>query len=131
AGRAPSSQATAWLLRKPVAKQTPEERAFLAALLTTSPALAEAKRLGDEFARLLRERDVGAFESWLAAAAQSELRSFAVGIRRDEAAVRAAVTSPWRNGQVEGQVHRIKLVKRSMYGRAGFPLLRARMLHAA
>ena len=68
---------------------------------------------------------------WLATAEHSELRTFAWGIRRDEAAVRAAVTSRWSNGQVEGQVHRLKLVKRSMYGRCGFPLLRARMLHIA
>jgi transposase len=129
--RVPSSQTTAWLPRKPEAKQTTEERAFLAALIARSPALAEAKRLGDEFVRMLHERAGAAFDPWLDAAARSELRSFAVGIRRDEAAVRAAVTSPWSNGQVEGQVHRIKLVKRSMYGRAGFPLLRARILRAA
>jgi transposase len=65
------------------------------------------------------------------AAEQSELRSFATGIRRDEEAVRAAISSPWSNGQVEGQVNRLKVVKRTMYGRAKFDLLRARVLHAA
>ena len=129
--RVPSAQASAWLLRKPMDAQTPKQHAFVAALLAACPALAEAKRLGDAFVRLLREHDAGAFDAWLAAAAQSELRSFACGIRRDEAAVRAAITSPWSNGQLEGQVHRLKLAKRSMYGRCGFPLLRARMLHRA
>lgn len=130
-GRVPSATSTAWLLRKPVEKQTSEERTFLAALLAARPALADAKRLGDEFVRILREQDLAAFDAWIAAAEHSELRTFAWGIRRDEAAVRAAITSPWSNGQVEGQVHRLKLVKRSMYGRCGFPLLRARMLHVA
>jgi transposase len=129
--RVPSATSTAWLLRKPVEQQTPEERTVLAALLPARPALAEAKRLGDEFVRILREPDVAAFDAWLAAAEHSERRTFAWGIRRDEAAVRAAVTSRWSNGQVEGQVHRLKRVKRSMYGRCGFPLLRARMLHVA
>ena len=55
-----------------------------------------------------------------------EFRDFAAGLRRDSAAVEAAVTSEWSSGQVEGQVTRLKLVKRSMYGRAGFPLLRQR-----
>lgn len=129
--RVPSVRSTAWLLRKPVEKQAPKEQAFLTALLPACPALAEAKRLGDDFVRILREQDSAGFDAWLVAAEQSELRSFATGIQRDEAAVRAAITSPWTNGQVEGQVHRIKMVKRTMYGRAKFDLLRARVLHAA
>jgi transposase len=59
-----------------------------------------------------------------------ELRRFAEGIRRDEAAVLAAVTQPWSNGPVEGHVNRLKTVKRQMYGRAGFILLRARVVRA-
>ena len=59
-----------------------------------------------------------------------ELRRFAEGIRRDEAAVHAAVTQPWSNGPVEGHVNRLKTVKRQMYGRAGFVLLRARVVRA-
>ena len=59
-----------------------------------------------------------------------ELRRFAEGIRRDEAAVLAAVTQPWSNGPVEGHVNRLKVVKRQMYGRAGFVLLRARVVRA-
>lgn len=67
----------------------------------------------------------------LEAAAASELGSFITGLRQDEEAVRAALAEPWSNGHVEGQVNRLKLIKRSMYGRAKFDLLRQRVLHAA
>ena len=56
-----------------------------------------------------------------------ELRAFAEGLRQDEAAASAAIREPWSNGQVEGQVNRLKLIKRSAFGRAGFRLLRARV----
>jgi transposase len=59
------------------------------------------------------------------------LASFAKHLCHDEAASVAALQQPWSNGPVEGQVHRLKLIKRSMYGRAGFDLLRLRILHAA
>lgn len=57
-----------------------------------------------------------------------ELRTFAAGIKRDQAAVLAALTYSWSQGQVEGQVHRLKLLKRQSYGRAGFDLFRHRVL---
>jgi len=68
---------------------------------------------------------------WLAQAGNSDLRSFAAGLHQDEQAVRAALTLPWSNGQVEGQVSRLKLIKRQGYGRAKLDLLRARLVHAA
>ncbi len=68
---------------------------------------------------------------WLEAAAASELGGFVAGLRQDEAAVHATIGEPWSNGAVEGQVNRLKLIKRSMYGRAGLDLLRQRVLHAA
>jgi len=89
--------------------------------------------LVEEFQRLVRVRDTPALMVWLSAAETSglrEFREFAGGLRRDSGAVEAAVTSEWSSGQVEGQVTRLKLVKRSMYGRAGFPLLRQRFLLA-
>jgi transposase len=60
-----------------------------------------------------------------------ELRSFAKGLQDDQAAVQEALRSPWSNGQVEGQVNRLKTLKRQMYGRAKFDLLRKRFLRAA
>jgi transposase len=59
------------------------------------------------------------------------VETFAAGLEQDGAAVRAALTMPWSNGQAEGQITRLKLVKRSMYGRANFDLLRRRVLLAA
>jgi len=126
--RVPTPRQTAWLLRTPAADLTDEPRASGTALTAACPALADAQRLGEEFVRLLREHDLDGFDAWLLEAEVSELRSFARGLRRDGAAVRAAITSPWSNGQVEGQVHRLKVIKKSFFGRAGLPLLRARML---
>jgi transposase len=73
-------------------------------------------------------------DGWLEGASKSELPelgSFAISLRRDEAAVRAALSHPWSGGQVEGQIHRLKLIKRQGYGRAGFELLKRRVLGAA
>ena len=70
----------------------------------------------------------GMLDGWLREAEASALAPFAAGLRRDEDAVRAALTEPWSNGQVEGQVNRLKVIKREMYGRAGFDLLRGRVL---
>ncbi|MHB1223331.1 MAG: ISL3 family transposase [Gemmatimonadaceae bacterium] len=127
----PSPRAVAWLLRRPTEKLTDEERAYVTALTTKCPAISEAQALGDRFARMLQEHEINELASWLSAAEGSALKGFARGIRRDYDAVLAALCFQWSNGQVEGQVHRLKLVKRTMYGRAKFDLLRARVLHAA
>lgn len=83
---------------------------------------------------MVRERTAEGFATWLDRAATSgipELQSFVAGLERDKAAVAAARSLPIRNGQVEGQVNRLKLIKRSMYGRANFDLLRERVLSRA
>ncbi len=90
--------------------------------------------LADAFAALIRKQSPGTLSEWLArgeASPDPDLRRFAEGIRREEAAVQAAVTETWSNGPVEGHVNRLKTIKRQMYGRAGFVLLRARVLNAA
>jgi transposase len=97
-------------------------------------ALREGLDLAAGFAALVRRAGSASFADWLAAVEHSgcgELRSFAAGLRQDEAAVSAALTESWSNGPVEGQVNRLKTIKRQMYGRAGFALLRARVLRAA
>ena len=127
----PSPRQVAWLLRKTDMQLTDDERAYRTSLDAACPALAEARTLGDRFVRMLHARDPNDLGPWLAAAATTELRRFAAGIQRDRDAVLAALCFRWSNGQVEGQVHRIKLVKRSMFGRASFRLLRARVLHHA
>ena len=76
---------------------------------------------------------LAAFEDWLERARScgvETLRTFAAGLRQDGAAVRAALSLPWSRGQAEGQINRLKMLKRQMYGRAGFDLLRRRVLLA-
>ena len=76
---------------------------------------------------------LAAFEDWLERARScgvEALATFAAGLRQDGAAVRAALTQPWSSGQAEGQINRLKMLKRQMYGRAGFDLLRRRVLLA-
>ena len=121
----PSSRTreTGWLLRNADAKPaelTAEERAYVEALGSKSPKLARARRLTTEFVAMLEHNGANALEPWLAAAGKSALRALAVGIRRDYDAVLAALLFQRSNGQVEGQVKRVKLVKRRMSGRAGF-----------
>jgi transposase len=77
---------------------------------------------------MVRERDPTGLRSWITDAASSILASFGKGIVTDRSAVTAAMTQPWSNGQTEGQITKLKLVKRQMYGRAKLDLLRARLL---
>src|SRR5262249_8006610 len=107
----------------------PPEQARLDAIRGCSAELAEVLDLADGFADLIRKRSSATLSEWLArgeASSDPDLRRFAEGIRRDEASVHAAVTERWSNGPVEGHVNRLKTIKRQMYGRAGFVLLRAR-----
>ncbi len=90
--------------------------------------------LARDFLTLLRARDQDALDDWLVRAAGGdvpEFRELAAGLAQDRPAVEAALRLAWSNGQVEGQVNKLKLVKRAMFGRAGFPLLRRRVLGAA
>ena len=111
----------------------PEEQKRIDAIRACSDELATALGLADEFADLLRKRSSGTLSDWLVrgeASSSPEIRRYAEGIRQDESAVLAAVTQRWSNGPVEGHINRLKMIKRQMYGRAGFVLLRARVVHA-
>jgi transposase len=82
---------------------------------------------------LVREKNVSALDSWLAAARASGLPTFvglANGLEADRAAVEAGLSLPWSSGPVEGNINRLKLIKRQGYGRAKFDLLRLRVLAA-
>jgi transposase len=128
--RVPSSRRTARLLTTPRETLKQADQRFVDALVALSPEITAADAV-NEFARILRERDATAFDSWLTAAKATALRGFVAGIVGDIQAVRAALSQPWSNGPVEGQVNRLKMLKRQMYGRAKFDLLRSRVLHAA
>jgi transposase len=79
---------------------------------------------------MIRRRAEADLSSWIDRARKSLVASFANGVGKDEAAVRAAISSPWSNGQTEGQITKLKLVKRQMYGRAKIDLLQARLIGA-
>lgn len=114
--------------------RTAEAQARLDAIRRASPDLTSALDLADEFTALIRKQSTGTLKDWLSRAEVSpcpEVRHFAEGIRRDEAAVNAAVRTRWSNGPVEGHVNRLKTIKRQMYGRAGFALLKARVVNVA
>ena len=138
----PSARQVSWWLvnLKPPAKQplTAEQRdqrqyqrRFVATLGQHCPAIKRAQRLANQFIAYVRKRQVEHFEEWLTAARNSqitELMNFATGLLSDKAAVRAALSEPWSNGQTEGQINRLKCIKRQMYGRANLDLLRIRVL---
>lgn len=129
-----SSRQVRWLFLRPEADLAPDERRYLLALHERCADLASAHRSAQAFLAMLRERRGEALEPWLAEAEGGgvpELHRFAAGLRRDQPAVEAALAEAWSNGQTEGQVLRLKLVRRTMYGRGKLDLLRQRVLHAA
>lgn len=131
--RRPSPRRLAWLMLKEREDLNPEDRSFLHALFRRCPDLKLAARLGRGFTEMIRHRRPDDLDAWIDRSQRVDVpksfRSFAAGLKTDYAAVRAALTLSWSNGQVEGQVNRLKLIKRQMYGRANFDLLRLRVLH--
>jgi transposase len=101
------------------------------ALKQGSPEFALMRGLGMRFRGISRSRDPGKLDSWIDDAVNSGLvaiERFARVLHRDLDAVYNAIELPWSNGQAEGQINRLKTIKRAMYGRAGPELLRARMM---
>ena len=92
------------------------------------PAVIAARDLVDRFQAMIRKRKPEELDRWIAVAKESALASFATGIASDRDAVCAALVHPWSNGQTEGQITKLKLVKRQMYGRANLDLLQARLV---
>jgi transposase len=131
--RLPSARRLVWLLLKPVDDLGADDHCLLNVLFQ-EPSIATIYPLAQRFLRLVRQRDVAGLDVWIVACVRSEvpdLANFAKGLLQDEGAVRAALSVPWSSGQVEGQITRLKLLKRQSYGRASFGLLRKRVLHAA
>jgi len=128
-----SARQAAWLLVRRPADLDESDSLRIARLCQHTPELQTVYTLVQEFAQMLRQRQSSPFDDWLARAEASgiaELQGFAAGLRRDHAAVFAALSLPFSNGQVEGQVNRLKMIKRTMFGRAKFDLLRQRVLAA-
>jgi hypothetical protein len=130
----PSPRRAAWMLLKMGGGLKAEHRTFVETLCGLSPEVAVAGRLAREFSLMVKEKRAATLAGWLDEAESSgvpEFEGFAAGLRRDHGPVLAALSCGWSNGQTEGQINRLKTIKRQMYGRANFDLLRARVLHTA
>ena len=92
------------------------------------PDLVRARDLVERFHQLIRRRDAADLDAWIEDASDGPISSFARGVVDDRAAIAAAIEEPWSNGQTEGQITKLKLMKRQMYGRAKLDLLRARLV---
>jgi transposase len=125
---------TKWLLLRAPDELSVRDASYCQAIYDLSPALATLASLARSFVQMVRERKEDQLDAWLKQASISplpDLRRFVQGLSREYAAVRAALSEPWSTGQVEGQITRLKYLKRQMYGRASIDLLRLRVLHAA
>jgi transposase len=123
-----------YVLLRPPDDRSGDERLALAQARQQDERLAAIVSLTEDFARMVRGRTPESLDDWLVAVQLSplpELKRFASGVRRDYAAVKAALTSDWSNGPTEGFVNKVKVIKRQMYGRAKIDLLRKRVLLAA
>jgi transposase len=126
----PAASQLAWLLVCAPEKVQPDQQPLLAHILQHS-VVAAAYKLAQAFTRLVRGRHADDLQDWLTQchkSAVTELKQFASGVRKDYAAVLADLTLPWSSGPVEGNVTRLKLLKRQMVGRAHRDLLRIRVL---
>src|SRR5215210_1020313 len=139
----PSPAQLAWLLVQPPSALSGPD-ATLVARVEQDPTATHVAGLARRLTALVRECGVNpkvgpeaarvALNTWLAdarACGVRALETFATGLEQDGAAIQAALTTPWSSGQAEGQITRLKLIKRQMYGRASFDLLRQRVLLAA
>jgi transposase len=143
APRLPSSRQLAWLLVQPPTDLAPTD-AVVVARVEQDPETAIVAKLARQFTALVRAGNAGnqaepqaalaELKIWLTEARASgvpAMETFAAGLDGDIGAISAALTTPWSNGQTEGQVNRLKLIKRQMFGHASFDLLRRRVLLAA
>ena len=130
----PTARHVAGLFLRRPAKLTSNQLAYLTELQQLDESVAAAYQLAQSFTMMVRELSGEQLEAWIEQAKDSEfgrVRRFATGLEKDLAAVQAGLTEIWSNGQTEGHVHRLKLLKRQMYGRADFEVLRLRVIRAA
>jgi transposase len=130
----PSARAVSFAMVCPAAKRSKEVQTYLDQLCHVDTHIARAYTLSQAFLTLVRERRGEALEAWMAEAIDSgvaALARFARGLQDDLRAIIAGLTLEWSNGVTEGQIHRLKLLKRQSYGRAGVAVLRRRILQVA
>lgn len=126
--RAPSARTIARLMSIGRDALSKTETVTVAAIESGVPPLGEARAIITAFQTMIRRKTLAELELWLERARASLVASFASGVLKDREAISAAITSPWSNGQTEGQITKLKLVKRQMYGRGKLDLLQARVI---
>lgn len=129
--RMPSANQLVWLIMRSRDRRPPDDQDHYTRLVQSQGVIPQAITLAETFLRITRTRTGEALTGWLQDAEDSALpafQRFAVGIRRDLAAVQAGLTLPWSTGPVEGHINRLKTLKRQMYGRATLDLLKRRLL---
>jgi transposase len=129
----PSSKQMAWLLVREPDRLTSEEVAVIEHLQQDAD-IAHVYALAQQFVQMVKQRLVEQLDPWLERCEMvnaAPVHNFALSLRQDYAAIRAALQTPWSNGQTEGQVNRLKFIKRQMYGRASFDLLRLKVIYSS
>jgi transposase len=130
--KAPSPRNVALMIVRPAQKRTEAQRTFIDQLCKSDPTVATVYSLAQAFGSLLRNREgKPGLEKWKAAvraSGEAPLIDFMEGLADDAEAVVNGCTESWSNGMVEGFVNKVKWIKRSSYGQAGFPLLQRRVL---
>jgi transposase len=127
-GCAPSARTIARLLTIGRDQLSKAQTITVAAIERGVGALDETRDILADFQRIIRRKALPELDAWLARAARSLIAAFANGIIKDKSAVEAAIASTWSNGQTEGQICKLKLVKRQMDGRGKIDLLQARVI---
>jgi transposase len=129
----PTPRTLSWWFILPAQRLNKAQKSQLKQLRENLPQLGQVYKLARRFSNLMHHKQAASLDNWLVEVRQSqiaELQSFGEGLRRDIVAVKNGIELEWSQGPVEGHVNRLKLIKRSMYGRAGFDLLRTRVLAA-
>lgn len=129
--RVPSARTIARLMTTGRDTLSKSETMTIAAIEDGVPPLIEARAVIATFHTMIRKKAEAELDAWIEWARSSLVTSFANGVAKDSAAIRAAIASAWSNGQTEGQITKLKLVKRQMYGRAKIDLLEARLIGAS
>jgi transposase len=126
--RVPSARTIARLMTNGRDTLSKSETVTVAAIEQGVPLLVEAREVIAAFHAMIRNKAHADLDPWMERARTSLVASFANGVTKDKAAIDAAITTCWSNGQTEGQITKLKLVKRQMYGRAKLDLLQARLI---
>ena len=129
--KAPSARTLAQMMGMGRDHLTKADTVIVAAVEAGVPGLADARSLVDRFQTMICTKAATSLDGWIEHARTSLIAPLARGVAKDIAAIRAAIIEPWSNGQTEGQITKLKLVKRQMYGRAKLDLLEARLIGAA